>query len=139
MPQDRKPRQVVEDLRVGLPAITPQATPQDAYVRPGVSEVQRPEKTNPMLKLAESLSQIQSDLKPAFAKVQEQYTEKEFADAETAFYANRDKANEMIRSGEFPAGSSPRLLSMVATRPTEILPKTAWATVGRTAPARFSW
>ncbi|MGC4097752.1 MAG: hypothetical protein QM706_11605 [Nitrospira sp.] len=104
----QKPRLTVNDLN-GLPQVVPAADPRsmDTYVRPQEQEVMRPNMVNPLHKLAESLSQIQSDLKPVFHQVTQQYTEKEYADAEKAFYENREKANEMIRSGQFPAGASP--------------------------------
>jgi hypothetical protein len=60
-----------------------------------------------MTRLAESLSDLNTELRPVMKYVADKYTEKEYADPEREFYSNRDKANEMIRSGQFPAGASP--------------------------------
>ncbi|OQW34808.1 MAG: hypothetical protein A4E19_18000 [Nitrospira sp. SG-bin1] len=106
----QKPRKQVADIG-SLNPLVPQADPrtQDSYVRPGAPDIERPSNANnPYQKLADALSVLNKDLlQPMTAQAAQQYTAKEYADAEKSFWENREKANEMIRSGEFPAGASP--------------------------------
>lgn len=103
-----KPRRQVNDLGP-LNQLMPAADPRtaDTYQRPGSQEVMRPNLSNPMTQLAESLGTLNAELKTSLPKIAQQYSEKEYADAEKSFYENREKANEMIRTGQFPAGASP--------------------------------
>lgn len=107
MPTNR-PRPQVSNLQ-GNAQILPAADPRtaDTYIRPGAQEVMRPPASNPMLKLAESLSELNTELKPVFTKVAQQYTEEEEAKLVQDFQANREKWNTAVRNGEVPLGASP--------------------------------
>lgn len=103
------PRQVVADLQ-DLGQLQPQANPGAAanYYRPGEQQVYEPQKTNPMLKLANSLSQLNGEtLQPMAAMAYQKYSKEEDAKAIADFQANRDKWSEAVRKGEIPVGANP--------------------------------
>lgn len=106
MPDYRKPRQQVQDLQ-GNAQLQPSAQPLDTYARPGAPEIQAPLQTNPMLKLADSLSALEPTLQEFTKQQTQRYTQAELAKGESDFWANRDKANAMIKAGEIPLGASP--------------------------------
>lgn len=108
MPNERRnPRPIVPGLQGN--SLIPAADPSrlDNYNRPGSPEIYQPDKTNPFLKLADSLSSLSKDLQPIVKQVSEQMTKEEEAKLVSDFQLNREKWNTAVRNGEIPLGASP--------------------------------
>lgn len=108
MSTEKRPRPQVNDLGP-LQQLMPQADPRtaDTYVRPQEQEVMRPNLSNPMTQLAESLQTLNKDLSTSLPKIAARWTEEEEAKLISDFQANRQKWNQAVRNGEVPLGASP--------------------------------
>jgi hypothetical protein len=105
-------RVVVNDLG-DAPQLSPQADPRalDIYYRPGAPDIGSPAKTNPMLKLAESLGALEPVSQALFQRGFDGYTKGLEAEGEAEFNKdrlelNREEWNKKVREG-LPPGANP--------------------------------
>lgn len=108
MPPEKKPRQQVNNLEINkLEPSTLNPSFLDTYVRPGISEIHAPDKSNPMLKLASSLGTLQPELQELTKKYEAKEDQEDMAKVEADFANNRPIWNDHIRKGTIPLGVSP--------------------------------
>lgn len=103
---NRPPRNPVQDLKVAV-AVQPQATPQDVYIRPGVSDIGAPPKTNPMTQLGQALGTTAKALDPIVSQFAMEEGEAAAAQNIADFNKNKEQWKTAVRNGTVPLGANP--------------------------------